>query len=96
MVCTYRPSNDVIKCSKLKCNFTAKFLCRHFMLYKSIDHRKLLLICFLQQHGKNTSRIFFIFRSESLCVTSDVIFIACTLIDNSYEPISALEFLQLL
>ena len=29
-------------------------------------------------------------------VTSDVIFIVCTLIDDSYEPISAQEFGQLL
>ena len=33
---------------------------------------------------------------EKARATSDVIFIVCTLIDNSYEPISAREFGQLL
>ena len=37
-----------------------------------------------------------IFFAEKARVTSDVIFIVCTLIDNSYEPISAREFGQLL
>ena len=36
--------------------------------------------------------IFFI--EESARVTADVILIVCTLIDNSYEPISAREFGQ--
>ena len=40
--------------------------------------------------------ISFTFRRESVRTTSDVIFIVCTLIDNSYEPISAREFGQLL
>ena len=39
----------------------------HFIAYKSIDHRKLLLICFLQQLGKIVSRISFIFHREKAC-----------------------------
>ena len=31
-----------------------------------------------------------------MCITSDVIFIICTLIGNSYKPISMKEFLELL
>ena len=42
------------------------------------------------------SRIGFIFHRESVHVTSDVIVIVCTLLDNSYEPISAQKFWQLL
>ena len=52
--------NDVITCSKLKWNhepqagvFTAKFWTFYgviSMVYKSVDHRKLWSICFLQQH----------------------------------------------
>ena len=33
---------------------------------------------------------------KSTCFTSDIIFIVCTLMDNSYEAISALELKQLL
>lgn len=32
------------------------------------------------------------FPPERVHVTSDVIFIACTLVDNSYEPTSVQEF----
>ena len=32
------------------------------------------------------------FSVESVCVTSDIIFIVCILMDNSYEPISEQEF----
>ena len=64
------------------------------MVYKSIDHRKLPLICFLQSHEKTTSGIGFIFCWKSERVTSDVIFIVFTLMDNNYEAISAQEFWQ--
>ena len=37
-------------------------LWRHFMVYKSIDNRKLPSICFLQKHGKSTSGIDYFFR----------------------------------
>ena len=56
--------------------------------YKGIDHRKLPSICFKKKHGKST-RILFIIRGECGKVTSDAIFIVCTLIDTTYEPISA-------
>ena len=42
------------------------------------------------------SRIGFIFRRVSARVASEVIFIVCTLTDNSYEPISVREVGQLL
>ena len=57
-------------------------LWRHFMVYKSIDHRKLPSICFLQKHGKSRSGIGNFFRWESARVTSDVIFIVCTLAEK--------------
>ena len=65
------------------------------MVYKSIDHRKLPSICFLQNMEKLRAELA-IFFFEKARVTSDVILIVCTLIDNSYEPISAREFGQLL
>ena len=34
----------------------------------------------------------FIFQQEDTHITFDIIFIVCTLIDNSYEPISVWEF----
>ena len=52
------------------------------MVYKSVEHGKLPLICFFTITQKNYSRIVFIFRCESSCVTSDVIFIVSTLIDT--------------
>ena len=52
------------------------------MVYKSVEHGKLPLICFFTITQKKYSRIVFIFRCESLCVTSDVIFIVSTPIDT--------------
>ena len=75
------PSNDVIKCSKLKwfhCQ-VLNILWRHFMVYKSTDHRKLLSFCFL------------IITEKSGRVTSDIIFIVCSVRDNSYKSISERE-----
>ena len=62
------------------------------MVYKSIDQKENYGRFVLQQQGKSTSGIGFIFRWESARVTSDVFVIVCTLLDNSYEPISVREF----
>ena len=58
-------------------------------MHKSIDCRKLLSICFYDNMEKNMNGIGFTFPRESARVTSDI---TCTLIGNSYEPISAWEF----
>ena len=70
----------------------------HFKVSYSTDHRKLLLICFLLTitWKKLVQAELALFSVEKTHVTSDVIFIVCTLIDNSCEPISVQEFWQLM
>ena len=65
------------------------------MVYKSIDHRKVPSIFFYNNMEKVRAELI-LFSVKKARVTSDVIFIVCTLIDKSYEPISAREFEQLL
>ena len=57
-------------------------LWRHFIVYKSIDHGKRFV--FYNNKDKLRAELALLY------------FIVCTLIDNSYEPISAGEFGQLL
>ena len=54
-------------------------LWRHFMVYKSIDHRKLPSICFLQQHGKSTSGIDYFFV-EKACALHLTLFLLSVLL----------------
>ena len=63
------------------------------MVHKSSDHRKLPSICFFTITWKKYERnwLYFPLRKRA-CVTSEVIFIVCTLIDNSYEPNSGWKF----
>ena len=41
---------------------------------------------------EKVSAEFALFSIEKACITSDLTFIVCTLIDNSYEPIRMQEF----
>ena len=66
-------------------------LWRYFMVYKKTAANLFFTITW-----KKYERNWQFFFVEKACVTSDVIFIVCTFIDNSYEPISAPEFEQLL
>ena len=68
------------------------------MVHKSIDHKKLLWIFSYNNIGKVRAEMAVIVCWENMRVTSDVTFIVCTLIDNSYmyKPISVREVSQLL
>ena len=57
------------------------------MVYKSIENRKLPLICFYNNVEKVQMELA-VFSIEKVHVTSDI----CTVIDNSYEPISHSNF----
>ena len=85
MLYSYRPLNDVIKCSKLKWNHKPQvlnILLRHFMVCKSIDHRKLSSICIYNNMEKVLVKLNS-FSIDKARVTSDVTFVACTLIQTT-------------
>ena len=61
------------------------------MVYKSIDHRKLLSILFLELKKKYERKwLYFLLRKRH--VTSDVTLIIYTFMGNSYKPINTREF----
>lgn len=64
--------------------------------WRSVLIQKTVNYLFLQLHVKCRNIIGFIFSWWSEHITSDIIFIVCTLIDDSYEPISTWKFWQLL
>ena len=66
----------------------------HFMVYKSIDCRRFVFV--VVAFYNNMDKVRAGLASFSFIFPSDVIFLLCKLIDNSYEPISAREVWQLL
>ena len=61
------------------------------MVDKSIDHRNLLLTTTWKKVRAELTLI----SVEEECTLHHVIFIVCTLIDNSYEPISVTVVVKL-
>ena len=68
-------------------------LWRHFIVFKSIDHRKLPSICFYNNKEKLRAELalFSVEKARSFHLTS--FSLSLLFLDSSYEPISAQEFL---
>ena len=66
-------------------------LWRHFIVYKSIDHRNCCRFVFYSNKDKLLAELalFSVEKARALHLTS---FLLSVLLDNSYEPISAREF----